>query len=193
MGCVPPDLEMRMPTTTNCPPGMAHLPAFAALLVPFLAVGCAPAESFPPQCPALVLLKDGADLKRFNGPGRDVTDLAVDGRITKVDASCTRDSSRAVRATLSVNMELARGPTGPRSIEVPYFIAVAEGDRILDRQEFSVRGSFPPNVDRTSVQGQEVTLKLPVTDTKNATAYRIFVSFSLTPDELAYNRRTQSR
>jgi hypothetical protein len=172
-------------------PRMSTLLRTSAMLLPVLAVGCTAPDKFAPPCPTLVLLKEGADLKRFNGAGRDVTDLAIDGRITKVDASCSRGDRRTVRANVSVGMEIARGPNGPRNVEVPYFVAVAEGDRILDRQEFAVRGTFPPNVDRTGVMGQDVVLNLPITETKNATAYRIFVSFALTPDELATNRRLQ--
>lgn len=181
-----------MPTTTRRLRGRPFLPASACLL-PLLGTACSPAETFAPPCPALVLLKEGADLKRFNGAGRDTTDLVVDGRITKVNASCSTENARSVRASLSVVMDIARGPTGPRSIEVPYFVAVADGDRILDRQDFTVRGSFPPNVDRTSVQGQDITLILPTTVAKNASAYRVYVSFSLTPDELAFNRQLQVR
>ncbi len=170
----------------------SFLPALACLL-PLLGAACGgPTDAFAPPCPTLVLLKEGADLKRFNGAGRDVTDLALDGRLTKVDASCSRENAGAVRARLSVVMDIARGPTGQRNVEVPYFVAVTDGDRILDRQEFVVRGSFPANVDRTTVQGQEVTLILPTTATKDAGAYRIYVSFSLTPDELAFNRQRQA-
>lgn len=165
----------------------------AALLLPLLAAACSAPETFPPQCPSLTLLKDGADLKRFNGAGRDITDVALDAHITKVDAKCARENARTIRATLNVGMNVARGPQGPRTAEIPYFVAVAEGDRILDRQEYTLRGSFAPNVDRTATTGPDITLLLPVSAQKSATAYRIFVSFALTPDELTYNRTAAAR
>ena len=66
---------------------------------------------------------------------------------------------------------------------------VPEGERILDKQVFTLRAEFPPNTDRLRLSGDDVELRLPVSPTKTAEAYRIQVGFQLTPLELEVNRR----
>lgn len=153
--------------------------------------GCTKADEFAPACPQLGFLSDGADLSRFAARGRDITDLVIDGHMTAVPAKCAwADGSRSkVAARVQVQMSLARGPAMQgRTTDVPYFIAVTEDGRVLDRAAYAVRAEFPPNTDRISLAGPEVTLILPVTPEKSAAAYRILVSFQLTPEELARNR-----
>ncbi|HEY0421527.1 MAG TPA: hypothetical protein VGC80_18565, partial [Acetobacteraceae bacterium] len=92
--------------------------------------------------------------------------------------------------TLRVGVDITRGPAAAgRSAELGYFVAVTDGDRLVDMQDYTIRGNFPPNVDRVSVLGQEIALVLPVTSDKPASAYKIYVGFQLTPAELEYNRR----
>jgi len=63
--------------------GLALLAAAAAPLG-----ACTRPDAFAPACPQLSMLKDGADLIRFTGAGRDITDLVVDAHLTAVPASC---------------------------------------------------------------------------------------------------------
>lgn len=152
---------------------------------------CNSSEGFAPVCPQLALLRDGGDLTRFAGNGRDITDLVLDAHLTAVPANCKYldRSSTKVQATLSVMMSLGRGPAmRGRAIDVPYFIAVTESDRVLDRQGYALRAEFPANADRITARSDPVTLDFPVSREKSAAAYQIWVSFQLTPEELAYNR-----
>ena len=48
-------------------------------------------------------------------------------------------------------------------------------------------------MDRVTVSGQDVTMNFPVTPQKSAAAYKIYVGFRLTPEELAFNRRRGTR
>ena len=92
--------------------------------------------------------------------------------------------------TVSVGMDLTRGPASPsRTATVAYFIAVTDGDRVLDKRVFPLRADFPANTDRVRLSGEDVDLRLPVTDKKTAAAYQVTVGFQLTPDELEVNRR----
>ena len=85
--------------------------------------------------------------------------------------------------------QLTRGPamTGNQA-SVPVYVAVTEGDRILDKHVYTLVATFPSNVDRVDrdhaggVHGaagepDEVGGRLPV-----------LAGFQLTPDELAANR-----
>lgn len=157
--------------------------------------GCGGSGSdFAPACPRPAILRDANDLLRYRGNGRDLTDSVLEGRITGISGSCKRDGSKTVAATVSVGMELTRGPAAASGIaNVAYFVAVSEGDRVLDKQVYTLRAEFPENTDRLRLTGDSVDLALPVTDKKSADAYQITVGFQLTPAELQANRQRIER
>jgi len=99
-----------------------------------------------------------------------------------------------VIATLQVQADLARGPASrSRAAEVPYFVAVMNGDAVLDRREFVLAGNFQANVDTLHATGGELELRFPGAGDRGASQYKIIVSLQLTEDELAYNRRAGAR
>jgi hypothetical protein len=120
--------------------------------------------------------------------------MVTDARITAIPASCTYADRGTVRAKLGVTMQITRGPAAEgRSASVPYFLAVTEGERVLDEQDYAVNTIFPTNVDTVTANGQEITLNLPVTPDKSAAAYKIYVGFRLDAEDLDYNRRRGPR
>ncbi len=153
--------------------------------------GCgASGDQFAPACPKPAILADAANLDRYRGAGRDFLDTVLQGRVERIDGSCRQDGSRAVSATVSVGIELTRGPAAMgRETSVPFFVAVSQGDRVLDKQVYTIRAVFPENTDRVRLSGDSVDLRLPVSETQHADAYQVTVGFQLTPSELAAGRR----
>jgi hypothetical protein len=146
-------------------------------------------DAFAPPCPQLALLKDAADLTRFDTKGNDITDMEVNARLVAVPGACKPGGRGKVAAPNRVTMDLNRGPAlAGRTVTVPYLVTVAEGSRILDQQTYSITTTFPANVDKVRVTDTDISLNFPVTNQKTAAAYTIFVSYQLTPDQLAYNR-----
>jgi hypothetical protein len=174
---------------------MSILSRVAVVLALTLTIaGCGHDDSdeakFRPACPSLSLLGDAGDVVRYNGAGRDVTDLQLNGRILAVPATCKPGDKGFVLTTMKVRMSLLRGPAAPsRQATVTYFVSVTQGDKVLDQQDYPITVSFPPNVDRVGIEGEEITLKFPVTPKKPASDYQIYVGYRLTPDELATNRQ----
>lgn len=163
--------------------------AALAALAPVLA-GCgAGNDSFAPACPERAILRDAADLARYRGAGRDITDQVLVGRITGLQGSCKRDGNAIVDTSISVGLTLTRGPAATaRTADVAYFVAVTEGDRILDRRTFNLRAEFASNTERLNLVGDEVSLRLPVTANKSAAAYKIWIGFVLNPMEAQATR-----
>jgi len=155
---------------------------------------CTRPDAFAPACPQLAFLPEGIDLSRFAGSGRDLTDLVLDGHLTAVPAIChwANDSRKQVEAKLQVSISLNRGPAmRGRTAEVPYFVALTDAagsGAIYDKQVYVTRAEFPPNTDRLGLSSPEISMLFPVSHEKSAAAYKITVSFQLTPEELAYNR-----
>ena len=166
------------------------------ILIPIILSACGDGtdDKFAPPCPAAGILRDAADLHRYRSAGRDLTDLVLDGRITGLGGSCKRDGADTVVATVTVGIDLTRGPASTeRQADIAYFVAVLDGDAILDKRVFRLRPSFQSNTARLRLAGDEVELRLPVTKSKSAAAYRIQIGFQLTPDELAINREGRQR
>jgi hypothetical protein len=167
--------------------------ALAAATLPLM-TACGSNQGFAPTCPKPVILRDGADLQRFRGPGHDFLDTTLQGRITGLSGSCKQDGPRAVAATVSVGMELTRGPAASgRSTTVGYFVAVSRGNRILDKRVYTLHAVFPENTDRLRLSGDRVDLELPVNRGQGADSYQLTVGFQLTPQELAWNRQRRTQ
>jgi hypothetical protein len=176
----------------RCP----RLPAHPALLVVGLAGlfagGCTSHENdFAPACPSLELLRDASEISRFAGPGaHDASQLVLTARIVAVPANCENGEPGHVKATLHVQANVLRGPAARSdSAALPYFVAVMEGPRVLQEQDFTLPVTFRSNADRADATGTDLELTLPVSKTKSAAAYRLFVGFRLSAEELAYNRQ----
>jgi hypothetical protein len=158
------------------------------LLIGGLAACTPDVDQFAPACPQAGILPGGGDLTRWRGNGRDITDQVLQARVTGVKGECGRGSEGRLRATVSVQMTLNRGPAAPgRTADVTYFVAVAEGGQILDKQDYPLHVQFPPNTDRVDVTGDDVTLLLPVSQKKSGAAYTVWAGFQLTPQELQGN------
>lgn len=176
---------------------LSFLPGAAWLCAPLLALaGCGGStdDAFAPACPGAAIVRDAADLSRYRGGAHDLVDNVLAGRITGINGSCKRDGLDTVVTTVQVGIELTRGPAAPgRQAELAYFVAVLDGERILDKQIFPLRAEFPANADRLRLNGDDVELRLKVRPDKTAAAYRIEVGFQLTPGELEFNRQRASR
>ena len=150
---------------------------------------------FAPSCPRVAIVADAADLSRYRpGGGQDLTDLVLDGRIAGFKGGCEREDRDHVRTTLTVDLQMLRGPaTQGRRAQVSYFVAVRDGDRILDKQTYNLGVTFPDNQDQMRMTGPETSLLVAVSKEKAAAAYDVLIGFQLSPEELALNRRRGPR
>ena len=168
---------------------LRHLATAAIVALPLALGGCDTGPKYAPVCPKLTLLPDASDVATYSGAGRDLTDLLLQARITGAPAKCGPGDPGVVRATLRVSFDLTRGPANPaREVDLPYFLAISEGGKILEEQDFHLRAVFPANIDQLRADSDEVTLAIPVTPTRTAAAYTVYVGFRLTPDQLRQNR-----
>lgn len=185
-----------MPLRPSACPRLAapvpHVLAPAALLLPALLAGCGGSDSTAaaPACPAAAILGDAADMSRYRGTGHDLTDLVIDGRIAGLAGACRREADGTLLHTeVSVRMDLSRGPAATgRTASLAYFVAVTEGDQILDKRVIPLRVEFPANADRIHLEGERLELALPTPPGKSGASYQVLVGFQLTPEDLAFNR-----
>ncbi len=160
-------------------------------LLPFLA-HCGPARNeFAPPCPGRAILGNAADLNVYRAGGNDLTDLVLHGRIVGMQGSCQKgDKKDQLAVTVRVGVEVTRGPAMQgREADVPVFVAVTEGNTILDKRTEFIHVVFPSNVDRVTLTPGNMNLLLPVTPSKSGAAYTILAGFQLTPSQMGWTPR----
>ncbi len=159
-----------------------------ALVLPVLLAACA-GDAPPPPCPQALRVPDAAQLVRFQGPGRDLTDVHFEAALTRVRLTCDYDDG-VMEGLLEVTFEAMRGPADrKRRAPFSYFVAIATADKtVVAREVFELSVPFEGNRTRVMVS-EELTPRIPLKAGQSALDYRIYVGFALTPEELRYNRR----
>ena len=176
------------------PAGFRPLGAAVMTAAALLLAACAGDEERPPPCPALVVVNDASNMTRFQGEGRDLTDVLFETEIRSAAISCDYDDS-PVEASLRVLFETTRGPAdNSRAARFRYFVLLSDRERNLlpreqfPREEFEMLAEFPGN--RTEVQqADEIDLTIPLGEGKNGGDYVVYLGLILSRDEVEYNRR----
>lgn len=148
---------------------------------------CASDEPLGP-CPEVVVLSDAARQVKFEGQGRDLTDILFEADLEAVRLVCSYDDEE-LDVDLQVRVIASRGPANSdRLANMNYFVAVARSDRtILARRSFDITIPFPGN--RTRVSGlEEIGQVITLAPGEDGTNYLIYLGFDLTPEELQFNR-----
>jgi hypothetical protein len=166
----------------------------AAVLAALPLAGCGPSRGeFAPACPTPIFERSLADVARYRpgSDGRDLTDLVLQGRLVSVSGECKLANRKGsdLLVAIRIGMQMTRGPAMQgRITDVPVFIAVTDGDVILDKQTYMVHAEFPSNVEMVALAGGPIDMTLPITPSKSGAAYQVRIGFQLTPEELAANR-----
>ncbi len=170
------------------------------VLLALLLAGCGAGTGtqLPIACPNPGLLGEGSDLTRYRpGAPPDLTGLDYDAKLVSINGSCKAGrGERSIEMQMTAGFSVERGPASDgRAVDLPWFVAVLDRqtDTILSRQNFTDRVAFGRNETRTTVDSAPVSITLPVGANRRAGDYRILVSFQLTEQDLALNRRRGPR
>ena len=170
--------------------GHRRRPIAAAGLGLFL-TGCSLFGSdVQPPCPRLAIVNDAASITQFrDGPGRDLTDVRYEGYIVGVSQTCEYDSDGFVDVTVAVNMVLTRGPAAEDETgSFVYFVALTNPEgKIVTKETLPVTVTFPSGAKRLRLR-DEVSEHIVFAPAPDAHAWRSFVGFQLTPEQLKYRR-----
>lgn len=162
------------------------------------ACGGGTSDTAPIACPRPTIPHEAADLTRYRpGPIRDLTTLEFDARLNGLSGGC-RIGRRGNSVDLQIipSLVVDRGPAATgRSVAVPWTIAVLDPDNepLAPPQRFTTTVVFGANETRASVNGQSVTINLPVSESRRANDYRVMVFLQLEQEELDQNRRRGPR
>lgn len=141
-------------------------------------------------CPDYARVSDASQLIKFDGTGRDISDVIFEARLDDVQMSCTYDEDdNTIEANMQVALSAARGPADQqRAATFRYFVAIAApGQRVVAREEFAV--SMPFEGNQTQIRAiEEVAPTIPLRPGQSGSEYKIFVGLVLNAAELKYNR-----
>ncbi len=151
----------------------------------------------PAPCPRITILGDGADLTRYQpGAIQDLATMTMDARLVGFQASCDYARRReGVVVTLSAIFDVERGPVARVSeVRLPWFVAITDAldTQVIDRQEYVTPVTFEGTVSTLRVTSRPVTLNFHA-DERLVENHNVRLSFQLTPEELALNRRRGPR
>ena len=134
------------------------------------------------------MVPDARRLVKFSGTGRDLTDVLFEAALRDADFFCEFDDGM-MEGELLVSFVVSRGPADrERLAPFAYFVAVATVDKeVVAREEFRLAVPFEGNRTRVAVS-EELTPRIPIQPGESPLDYRLFVGFSLSPEELRYNR-----
>jgi hypothetical protein len=158
-----------------------------------LLAGCGSSTTrFPVACPKPAILGQGADLTRYRpGAPADLAGLESDAKLVRVQGGCNRGND-AIEMVLAVGFVVERGPASrARDVDLPWFVAVVDNrdQRVLSERDFIDRIVFNPNETRATRLSQQVEISLPVGEYRRPQDYTVYVSFRLSPEDLALNRQ----
>ena len=147
------------------------------------------------SCPAVTVAPFTGDQVKWDGNGRDLTNLVSRTHLADATGTCSRSpGDPAVTTSLTVKLDLLRGPAATsRTIDATYFVAVIRRGQVIDREYYPLSGTFESNSSSLHLEGKPVVSKLPLSDLYKGSDYAIETGLQLSPAELADNQSAQRR
>lgn len=148
----------------------------------------------PPPCPEAVRVHDAGYVARFDGAGRDLTNMVFEAELIAVEVRCEidvdeDDGKAEVGLEVLVTVQAAQGLAGRvDEARVNYFVALADPERkVLVREVFDMAVPFKGNRTKSAVE-DILESELIVPASARAADYKVYVGLELTPEEVEYNR-----
>lgn len=170
-------------------PTRARVNKSAAILLPLFLWACSGDDEAALPCPRIVVVQDAAKQVKFDGPGRDLTDVIFEARIGGSGIECDYDDD-AIEVEIQVRVEAARGPAAKsEQVDISYFVAIARrsDQSVVARESFVM--TIPLEGNRTRMAAvEDLTPRIPLRGEETGAMYRIYVGLELSPEEMQYNR-----
>lgn len=142
------------------------------------------------NCPGAAILADASNRPVLKpGAGNaDPAALLYTVQATFIDTSCTLDQRRGVTdSNVDLTFRATRPPSGqPAHYVVPYFLAINQGERVLNKRTFSIVIDFAPGVSSVTVQTAVNNTVLHLDNGHLPMEYQFLAGMQLSADEQSY-------
>lgn len=164
-----------------------HLTRIARLAVLFVPMGlaaCAGGSGPALDCPQVAVLQQASHLIRTAGDSNDVSARTVDARVTGVAGSCKPRGHHGERVIFRIGFAASKGlASRAESRALSYFVAITEGERIIDKKVYPIRFDFKNGADQAIATTKPIRLDFP--RVPRSAQQQVLVGFQMTPSELA--------
>lgn len=164
--------------------------ASAVAAMALFAYACDSGEKFSQRiCPQVQILEYADRLTEFApGPGRDLTDIVLRGRLVNFQGECNVEKD-SVQLDLMLDFLIERGPAS-RGAEgrFAYFVAISEFHPAPSgKQVFPIELEFESGLNRVAYRDQ-VSVGIPLAEGRSASDFNLFIGFQLDRRQLEFNR-----
>jgi hypothetical protein len=108
------------------------------------------------QCPGAAILADAAihPILKDGATATDPSAVLYTVRMTGIETSCTLDRRQGeTDSNVTLTFRATRAPNGQAvRYSVPYFLAINQGQRIINKRAFNLQIDFGPGVSTVTVQ-----------------------------------------
>ena len=156
---------------------------FAPLLALAVLAGCTGTVKPHLYCPKVAVLSEASHLTRSSDEQTDIAHRILDARVTGVAGSCATAGKSRARLVFRIGFAASTGPaaTAPTAT-MQYFIALTQGDRIIDKKLYPVTFDFPNGAPEAVATTTPITIILP--NAPRSARQQVLVGFQLTPAEM---------
>ena len=142
------------------------------------------------QCPGAAILADAA-VRPVLKEGAAATDPAAvlyTVRVTGIETSCSLDRRQGqTDSNVTLTFRATRAPNGQAvRYTVPYFLAINQGQRIINKRAFNVQIDFGPGVSSVTVQTAINSTVLKLENGHLPTDYQFLAGMPLSETEQAF-------
>jgi hypothetical protein len=166
------------------------VPAAAVVLGAMAALaGCAN-DARTLNCPGVAILADAAirPVLKAGAVATDPSAVLYKVQATDIETSCNLDKRRGqTDSNVSLTFRATRPPSGqPAHYVVPYFLAINQGERVINKRMFNVVIDFAPGASSVTVQTAINNTVLNLDNGHLPMEYQFLVGLQLSADEQAY-------
>lgn len=162
---------------------LTRIARLAVLLAPMTLAACTGGKTPTFYCPRVAVLQEASHFVAARGDSADVADRTLDARITGVAGACKLAGHDMERVDFRIGFAATNGPASTLTRQtLHYFIAITQGDRIIDKKIFPITFDFKGGADQAVASTTPIRLRFP--RAARSAGQQVLVGFQMTPAEI---------
>ena len=144
------------------------------------------------NCPSAVILADTSALTVFrSGAPQDLADEAYRVFLIGTSTDCSINKKTGeTNSSLRLNFRATRAPSADAAhYSVPYFVAVTQGDRLIEKRILEIGFDFAPGASVATFSESPDDFDLHVENGHQPFEYELMAGFQMTTAQVDYNRK----
>lgn len=163
---------------------LTRIARLAALFVPLGLAACAGGSGPTLDCPQVAVLQQASHLVRTAGASDEIAARTIVARITGVAGKCVAHGDHQERVVFRVGFAATKGLAARQeSFTLPYFVAITQGDRIIDKSVYPVRFDFRNGAMQAVATTKPIRLDFP--QVPRSANQQVLVGFQMNAAERA--------